>query len=68
MGDESTTTRREPLLISVKEMATMLGISRNQAYVLLDQGRIESCYMGRRRLVVLRSVHKFVDGLPRERP
>lgn len=69
MARKSTTPpEQEPLLISVKEMGRMLGVSRNQAYLLLDRGAIESRYIGRRRLVLLASVYEFVERLPRTRP
>jgi excisionase family DNA binding protein len=58
----------EPLFISVKEAAMVLGISRNYMYSLLDMGLIESRYMGRRRLVLLSSLHDFVASLPEVRP
>ena len=58
----------EPLLISVKEAALILGISRNHAYALLDQGVIDSRYIGRRRLVVKSSLDEFVERLPRTPP
>jgi hypothetical protein len=58
----------EPLLISVAEMRSMLGISKNYAYTILDQGLIESRYIGRRRLVVLESLRAYVAALPREPP
>lgn len=55
------------LFVSVKEAAHMLGLSRNQTYELLDRGSIDSRYFGRRRLVVLPSVHAFAHGLPAQR-
>jgi excisionase family DNA binding protein len=64
MGRKSTPPKQEPILISVQEMASMLSISRNQAYTLLDQGVIECRYIGRRRLVLLKSLRTFVDRLP----
>lgn len=57
------------LFVSVQETAHMLGLSRQQTYDLLDkQGGLRSKYFGRRRLVVLSSVHAFANGLPDERP
>ena len=57
----------EPLLISVKQLAQMLNISRSQAYALLDVGAIDSRYIGRRRLVPLSAVKDYVANLP-DRP
>lgn len=58
----------EPLFISVKEAAIMLGVSRNHMYGLLDMQLIESRYMGRRRLVLVSSLHEFIAGLPTTPP
>lgn len=58
----------EPLLISVKETALILGLSRNHTYALLDLGVIDSRYIGRRRLVVKSSLNEFVERLPRTPP
>lgn len=60
-------TPTAPLHVSVKEAAAILGLSRNQTYRLLDQGSIESRYVGTRRLVVLDSLHSFARSLPTER-
>lgn len=56
-----------PILVSTKEVARLLGISRNHVYELLDQRAIESCYIGRRRMVVMASLQEFIHRLPRER-
>jgi excisionase family DNA binding protein len=58
----------EPLLISVKETAIILGLSRNHTYALLDLGVIDSRYIGRRRLVLKSSLDEFVAHLPRTPP
>lgn len=60
-AEEDTDPR---LFVSVKEAAHMLGLSRNQTYELLDRRAIECRYFGKRRLVVLSSVHDFARGLP----
>lgn len=57
----------ERLFVSAKEAQSMLGLSRNQTYLLLDSGAIESRYFGRRRLVVLESLREFARNLPTER-
>jgi len=68
MPHARTTADAEPLLVSVAEMARVLGISRAQAYVLLNRERIESRYVGRRRLIPYEAVRHIADSLPRERP
>lgn len=46
----------------------MLGISRWSTYNLLDQQRIESRYLGRRRLVVVESLRAYARSLPQYPP
>lgn len=57
-----------PIFVSVKQAAQALGISPWTCYQLLDAGEIESRYQGRRRLVVVQSLHDYASGLPSERP
>jgi hypothetical protein len=64
---DSSPPPAEAIFVSVKDAQKMLGLSRNQVYDLLWQGRIESRYFGRRRLVVLDSLRTFADNLPTER-
>lgn len=58
---------REPLFVSPKEAARLLGLSRNHVYDLLKEGAIESRYLGKRRQVVVSSLHDFIESLPAER-
>jgi hypothetical protein len=44
----------------------MLAISPWSCYQLLDNGKIDSRYQGRRRLVSVASLHKYAEGLPTE--
>lgn len=57
-----------PIFISVKQAARALGISDWVCYQLLDEGKIDSRYQGRRRLVRVSSLHEYADSLPTERP
>lgn len=54
----------EPIFVSVKQAAQMLGISPWSCYQLLDRGQIESRYYGRRRLVAVTSLRHYADRLP----
>ena len=55
-----------PQLISTKQAAHMLGISRSQVYVLMKDGRLGSVSIGRSRRITKDQVLDFVRGLPRE--
>ena len=65
MASKMQPTPPEPLLISVKEAAALLGISRNYMYGLLDEQLIECRYIGRRRLVLRASLEQYIERLPR---
>lgn len=58
----------DPIFISVKEAARMLGVSTWTLYQLLDSQTIASQYHGRKRLVVLASLREYAAGLPTSRP
>lgn len=61
-------TTLDPIFVSVKEAAHMLGLSPWAVYQKLDQQLIESRYDGRKRLVVLKSLRAYAAGLPESRP
>jgi excisionase family DNA binding protein len=65
--NEKSPAQGDPIFVSTKETARILGLSRNHVYEMLDQGLIESRYIGRRRLVVMASLREFIAGLPTER-
>lgn len=58
----------DPITVTVKGAAQMLGLSNWSVYKLLDQGKVESRYKGTRRLVVVESLREYVAGLPTEKP
>jgi excisionase family DNA binding protein len=60
-------TLPDPIFISTKETARLLGVSRNHVYELLDRKVIDSRYIGRRRMVVKASLDAFVERLPEQR-
>ena len=51
-----------PLLLSVKDAATLLGISRTSLYQMIQTGEIESLTLGSRRLISRTKLHDFVEG------
>lgn len=56
-----------PVFVSTKEAARLLGLSRNHVYNLLNAGAIQSRYLGKRRQVVVSSLHEFAANLPEQR-
>lgn len=61
----------EPILVSVKEAARLLGVSPWNVYQLLgndeEPGALPSRYIGRRRLILKADLDSFVSDLPTAR-
>lgn len=61
-------TDTDPLLISVKDAARILGgLSAWQVYQLMDSEQLASCYVGRRRFTTPEALRAYRDSLPTER-
>lgn len=60
----------EPIFVSVKDAAKVLGISLWAMYQLLDDEArpIDSRYKGSRRLVSVASLREYAANLPTDRP
>lgn len=58
----------DPIYVSVKEAARMLGVSTWLMYQRLDKQEIESRYEGRKRLVVVESLRAYAANLPTTAP
>lgn len=58
---------QEPILLSVKDAAKVLGLSTWSMYQLLEKQAIESRYHGTRRLVVMSSLREYAESLPTTR-
>ena len=54
----------EKLLVDILEAAKMLSISRSAIYILLAERKVKSVKSGKRRLVVVSSLHSFIESLP----
>jgi excisionase family DNA binding protein len=52
----------EPLTVSIRTAATMLGIGRSTLYELLGADEIETIRVGGRRLVMMTSLKAFVES------
>ena len=58
----------DPIYVSVKEAARILGVSTWLMYQKLDAQHIESRYEGRKRLVSVASLREYAAGLPATKP
>ncbi|MCL4673768.1 MAG: excisionase family DNA-binding protein [Sphingomonadaceae bacterium] len=52
-----------PLTLGVNDAARSLGIGRTHLYLLIKQGKIETIQLGRRRLIVAKSLHRLVEPI-----
>jgi len=55
-----------PLLVSVGDAARMLGIGETVTWRMVSTGEIASVHLGRRRLVLVKSLEEFVERLQEE--
>jgi predicted DNA-binding transcriptional regulator AlpA len=52
----------EPLVVSVDEGRRMAGIGRTKFYELINEGRVKTVTIGRRRLVFVASIREMLEG------
>lgn len=62
------TGKLDPLQVSVKEAADLIGCSTWTVYCLLNSGEVEGRYLGSRRKVLYRSLRQYVENLPVDPP
>lgn len=58
----------ETVFCSIPDAAKALGLGRSKAYQLIDEGRLETVRIGRRRLVVVSSIHQLAESIRFEGP
>lgn len=51
----------QPLALRINDAARMLGVGRTHLYRLINEGRIDTLQLGRRRLVKAASLRKLID-------
>lgn len=54
--------RMDSLAVSVKDAARALGVGRTTVYALLNEGKIETISVGRRRLIKTASLRRLVGA------
>jgi excisionase family DNA binding protein len=52
-----------PRLLAIKQAIYELGISRTALYELIEDGRLKTVKIGRRRLVPIEAIEEFIAGL-----
>ena len=61
LATTTTDARRYPALLTVKQVAEILGIGRNTAYRLIHEGQIVSLRVGRNIKVPMSAIEKFLE-------
>lgn len=54
-------TQSERLAVSVVEAAKMTGLSRSRLYELMQEGKLQSLSIGRRRLIRISALEALLD-------
>jgi excisionase family DNA binding protein len=54
--------------IPVSEACTRIGISRSKLYELLNEGEVPSVKIGRRRLIRVADLDRWLEALPSQTP
>ncbi|GGJ10855.1 helix-turn-helix domain-containing protein [Neoroseomonas lacus] len=57
----------ETLAVSISEACRIVGIGRSTLYEALARGEIEAAQAGRRTIVIVESLRRYVAALPRYR-
>ncbi len=52
----------EPIAVSINDTVKVLGIGRTSVYEMIKDGRLEAFKLGRRTLVRVDSIRRFVDA------
>jgi excisionase family DNA binding protein len=52
-----------PRLLAIKQAIYELGISRTALYELIEDGRLKTVKIGRRRLVPIEAINELIAGL-----
>jgi excisionase family DNA binding protein len=60
---KSPIARATPRLLAIKQAVYELGISRTALYELINDGKLKTVKIGRRRLVPLEAIDELVAGL-----
>ena len=51
-----------PFTTSITEAAKALGLGRTSIYALINEGRLETIKIGRRRLIKVESIHRLLEA------
>ena len=52
------------LSVTIPEAAEMIGIGRSSIYKLFDEGKLTPRKMGKRTLILVEDLKRFVENLP----
>lgn len=55
-----TVSPQKPLALTVRSFCELTSLGRTTTYKMLQEGRIQSCLIGRRRLITMESAEAFL--------
>jgi excisionase family DNA binding protein len=61
MSDQ-TAVPKKPITVTVKTAREITGLGNTTIYDLIKQGKLETCKVGRRRLIVFKSLESLVSS------
>lgn len=67
-GDRSASSVDQPVLLTIKQVSVLTGISRSKLYEFLGDGRLKGVYVGKSRRVHRHDLALFLASLSDERP
>lgn len=60
-----TNETQTPIAVSVKHACALLSVGKSTLWSMLKEHKLDSILIGRKRLVLLHSIHSFVESQPR---
>jgi excisionase family DNA binding protein len=62
VSDSSLGSSPEPLFVSAKEAAVLLGLSRSRVYELMNDGTLPSARIGKLRRIPVDALHELANA------
>ena len=57
-----TNEMHTPIAVSVKHACTLLGVGKSTLWAMWKDDKLDSILIGRKRLVLLQSIHRLVES------
>ena len=60
------TQQHAPLALGIDDAATAIGVARSAMYAIVARGEIESFKLGRRRLILAKTLDAYINRVAKE--